>query len=209
VRICHVSSRGSLEHANPYTTWEVTPHHLLVREEDLGEWRGVAKTNPPLRSRRDVKALWEGIRTGKITIIASDHAPHRARDKDKAMEDAPPGIPNLDVMLRLLLTEVSRRRITLPELVGMMCENPARLLGLGSKGRLSPGMDADIVVLYMAEKGRVSVDEFFSKARYSPFEGRKLVGGVDKVFLRGKLVYEDGEITAKKGYGKPLVKATP
>jgi dihydroorotase len=70
-------------------------------------------------------------------------------------------------------------------------------------------MDADIVVLAMGEKGRIEVDEFFSKAKYSPFEDRKVIGSVDKVFLRGKLVYEGMEITAKRGYGKPLKKATP
>lgn len=209
VHICHVSSRESLGYMNSYTTCEVTPHHLFLTEKALKDYGGIAKTNPPLRSSRDVKALWEGLKNGWISVIASDHAPHKVRDKERDFDEAPPGMPNLDVMLRLLLTAVNQGRITLPELVMWMCENPARLLGLEAKGHLKPGMDADIVLLDMGGKGRIEVDEFFSKAKYSPFEDRKVIGGVDKVFLRGKLAYEEGEITAKRGYGKPLKKATP
>jgi dihydroorotase len=209
VHICHVSSRRSLRYLNSYTSCEVTPHHLFLTEKDLKEYGGIAKTNPPLRSAKDIKALWEGLKNGGINAIVSDHAPHKVRDKERGFDEAPPGIPNLDVMLKLFLTAVNQGRITLPELVRWMCENPARLLGLEGKGALSPGMDADIVVLDMGQKGRIEVDEFFSKAKYSPFEDRKVIGSVDKVFLRGKLVYEEGAITAKRGYGKPLKKATP
>ncbi len=209
VHICHISSGQSLRYLTSYTSCEVTPHHLFLTEKELEEWRGIAKTNPPIRSVRDVKALWGALKTGRITAIASDHAPHKVKNKESDFDEALAGIPNLDVMLRLFLTAVNQRRITLPDLVRWMCENPAQLLGLEDKGKLNPGMDADMVVLDMGEKGRIEVDEFFSKAKYSPFEGRKVLGGVDKVFLRGTVVYRGGEITAKRGYGKPLKKVTP
>ncbi len=208
VHICHLSCRESMEYLNNYTTCEVTPHHLFLTEKELEEYGGIAKANPPLRAPRDARALWEGLKAGRINVIASDHAPHKVRDKEKDFDEAPPGMPNLDVMLKLFLTAVNQGRIALPALVRWMCENPARLLGLECKGELTPGMDADIAVLDMGEKGRIEVDEFFSKAKYSPFQGRKVTGCVDKVFLRGGLVYKEGEITAKRGYGEPLKKAT-
>ncbi|MDP6613103.1 MAG: dihydroorotase family protein, partial [Candidatus Hydrothermarchaeota archaeon] len=117
VHICHVSSGRSLRYLTSYTSCEVTPHHLFLTEKELEEWRGIAKTNPPLRSARDVKALWEGLKTGIITAIASDHAPHKMRNKERDFDEALAGIPNLDIMLRLFLTAVNQRRIILPELV--------------------------------------------------------------------------------------------
>lgn len=202
--ICHISSRHSLKHLNSYTTCEASPHHLFLTEDVFEEYGGIAKTNPPLRSKMDVKALWTGLKTGRISVISSDHAPHRPRDKEKDFDDALAGVPNLDVMLKLLLTEVNKKRVTLPELVKWTCENPAMRLGLQNKGKLKPGMDADIVVLDMDAESKIEVDEFYSKAKYSPFEGRKVLGEIGMVFLRGELAYEGGELISKKGCGKPL-----
>lgn len=204
VHICHISRAKSLKFLNRYTTCEVTPHHLLLTEEDLKEYESLAKVNPPLRTAKDAKALLIGLKTGRIAAIASDHAPHSAKEKDRDFDEAPAGIPNLDSMLRLFLTLVNRKVITLPELVAWMCENPARLLGLDDRGVIAPGKDADLVVLDMNKKGRIEADEFYSKAKYSPFEGWRVKGGVEKVILRESLIYEEEEIVGKKGYGKPL-----
>lgn len=203
VHICHISSRRSLKFLNPYTTCEVTPHHLLLNEEALEEHEGIAKVNPPLRTPEDNKALLLGLKTRRISAIASDHAPHSLREKAMGLEEAPAGIPNLDSMLRLLLTLVNEKVITLPELVAWCCENPARLLGL-NKGIIAPGRDADLVVLDMDKKDRIEPGEFYSRAKYSPFEGRKIKGGIEKVILRGNIVYEEEEIVGRRGYGKPL-----
>jgi dihydroorotase len=204
VHICHVSSEGSLKLLNKYTTSEVTPHHLLLTERDAKEQGAVAKAKPPLRTPRDNRALLLGLKKGRIAAIASDHAPHSSREKDRSYEEAPAGIPGLDSMLRLLLTLVCEGKISLTELVAWCSENPARLLGLRSKGIIAPGMDADLVVLDMNKRGRIEGDEFYSKAKQTPFEGKKVKGDVERVILRGMVVYEEGEITGKRGYGKPL-----
>jgi dihydroorotase len=209
VHVCHVSSAAALNALNSYTTSEVTPHHLLLTQEDVRELGGVARVNPPLRTSRDARALLLGLKSGRINAIASDHAPHARREKDRDYGKALPGIPGLESMLRLLLTMVHEKKISLPELVLWCCENPSELLGLESKGRIAPGMDADIVVLDMNKKGRIEGDEFYSKAKETPFEGKKVRGDVDRVILRGQMVYEEGEVIGKMGYGKPLKFSPP
>lgn len=197
--ICHITLRNSLNYLNEYTTCEVTPHHLLLTGKELKEQGEIARVSPPLRTPADTRALWAALKSGRINIVASDHAPHEASEKE---EDALAGIPNLDVMLRLFLTLVNERKITIQELVRWTCENPAKIFGIKSKGEIKVGMDADLVILNMDEKSKVDVDEFYSKAKYSPFEGQTIVGAVDRVILRGKLAFEDGDILVERGYGK-------
>lgn len=190
--ICHITLRNSLNHLNEYTTCEVTPHHLLLTEE-------IARVNPPLRTPADTRALWAALKSGRINIVASDHAPHQASEKE---EDALAGIPNLDVMLRLFLTLVNERKITIQELVRWTCENPTKIFRIKNKGEIKVGKDADLVILNMDEKSKIDVDEFYSKAKYSPFEGQTIVGAVDRVILRGKLAFEEGDILVERGSGR-------
>tara|TARA_B100001964_G_scaffold245838_1_gene337488 strand:+ start:10197 stop:11423 length:1227 start_codon:yes stop_codon:yes gene_type:complete len=208
VHICHVSSQNSLNFFNKYISSEVTPHHLLLTEKLLKEFRGFAKTHPPLRRAKDTKALWHGLKNGDIQVISSDHAPHEIKDKEGNLDESLGGMSNLDVMLKLFLTLVNQGRLTLPDLVRWMSHNPARILNIKSKGLIKSGMDADLVILDMKEAGKIDVDEFFSKAKYSPFDGQKVTGCIDKVILRGRTVYEEREIISKKGYGRPIIKST-
>ncbi len=199
VHICHISCRSSLNYLNEYTTCEVTPHHLLLTEKELKEQGDIARVNPPLRMQADTRALWAALKSGRINAVASDHAPHEASEKE---EDALAGIPNLDVMLKLFLTLVNGKKITVNELVRWMCENPAKIFGIKNKGEIKVGSDADLVILSMGEKSKIDVDEFYSKAKYSPFEGRTTVGSIDRVILRGKVAFEEGDMLVKRGHGK-------
>lgn len=204
VHICHISYRKSLGHLNDFTTSEVTPHHLLLTETDLREKKGVAKTNPPLRSHLDLRSLWDALKANRIDIIASDHAPHRESEKEGDVFETPPGIPNLDVMSRLFLTLVNKGTISLFDVVRLMCSNPSKIFGIENKGEIAVGKDADILILDMDKRDKIDVDEFYSKAKYSPFEGWKTVGKVDTVILRGEVAYEDGQFNIKRGYGKMI-----
>jgi len=203
VHICHVSLAGSLELLNEYTTCEVTPHHLLLNENHLKEMEGFAKTNPPLRKERDAHALLAALRDGEIDIVASDHAPHTTSEKEGGPAEAPSGIPNLEVTLRLMLTLVNKGVLSLNRLVEVACENPAKIFGL-KKGVIEEGADADLLILNMKEKGKIEGDEFYSKAKHTPFEGWKVAGAMELAMLRGEIVFEDGEVTAKRGYGKKV-----
>ncbi len=200
IHICHVSLAESLNHLNEYTTCEVTPHHLFLDERYLDEMEGFAKTNPPLRKASEPKALLLALKAGRIDVVASDHAPHSASEKEAGPNEAPSGVPNLEVTLRLLLDLVNRGVITLNRLVEVACENPARIYGL-RKGKLEIGYDVDLLVLDLQKRGRIEGDEFRSKARYTPFEGRKVVGDIDLAFLRGEIAYEEGDIAIPRGFG--------
>lgn len=204
VHICHITCSKGLAQLNNFTTSEVTPHHLLLTDTDLKEKKGIAKTNPPLRSHLDLRLLWDALRAGRIQVIASDHAPHIEQEKEKGALEAPSGIPNLDVMSKLFLTLVNKGTIPLPALATLMCTNPAKIFNIEQKGEIAVGKDADILILDMEEKGKIDPSEFYSKAKYSPFEGWKTKGSVDTVILRGEVAYEDNDFNIKKGFGKMI-----
>lgn len=200
--ICHISSRKSLGYLNSYTTSEVTPHHLFLTEGYLRKFKGYAKTNPPLRTKRDLYALWEALKNGKIDIVASDHAPHTTEEKEGDVFECPSGIPNLDVMLRLMLTIVERGTISLMDIARLMSENPARIFRIKNKGAIEVGKDADLVILDLKKEGKIDPGEFYSKAKYSPFEEWRTTGDVDTVILRGEIAFKDNDFWVKKGYGE-------
>ncbi len=120
------------------------------------------------------------------------------------MLDCPSGIPNLDVMLRLMLDLVNRGSLRLSDLSRMMCENPAKIFNVKNKGFIRPGADADLVILDIRGESVIDPEKFYSKAKYSPFEGKKTLGKVKSVFMRGKKAFEDGEFFLEPGYGRYL-----
>ncbi len=204
--LCHLTLGKSIGLLNRFTTSEVTPHHLLLTEKDLRGKKGIAKTNPPLRSKLDVYRLWKAVKEGRVDVIASDHAPHTLEEKQGDVNSCPSGIPNLDVMLKVMLDLVHRGSLKLPDLVRMMCENPARIFQVKRKGFIAPGFDADLLILDLDRETKINPSEFYSKARYSPFEGRKTVGAPKTVVHRGRVAFEEGEFFIGPGHGRHLYK---
>lgn len=191
VHICHISCKESLRYLNKYVTCEVTPHHLLLTHKDFKELGSIAKVNPPLRTREDNRALLNGLKKGKIQIIASDHAPHTLSEKES--ENPPAGIPNLDVMLKLLLTLVNKKILSLHDIIVALCENPCKIFGIKNKG-IEVGNDADLIILNLKKEGEIMPENFYSKAKYSPFEGWKTIGDIETVIFKGKIAYADNEL---------------
>ncbi len=204
VHLCHLTTPSSFRCLNKYSTCEVTPHHLLLTDSDLRRLKGFAKTNPPLRPRLDVHGLWKAVKGGLVDIIASDHAPHRIEEKRQGVFYAPPGIPNLDVVLRLMLDLVNKGGLKLEDLAKMMCENPAKIFRVKGKGFIRPGAAADLLILDMNRESTVDPEQFYSKAKFSPFAGRKTKGAVETVILRGKTAFSEGDFTVRPGYGRYL-----
>jgi len=201
LHLAHLSTAGSVElvawakQKGLAVTAEVTPHHLLLEESALERCGTLAKVNPPLRSAADRQALLQGLKTGLIDIIATDHAPHQAAEKAQSLLDAPFGITGLETAVPLLLTELVRPGLlTLSELVDAYSCRPARLLNLDA-GSLRPGAPADLAVLDLEATAVVQPEKFYSRAGYSPYAGWKLhglpvmtmVGGVVKM-IAGQVI---------------------
>ncbi|ODS42359.1 MAG: hypothetical protein MSIBF_03265 [Candidatus Altiarchaeales archaeon IMC4] len=201
LHICHVTSRAELDvlEGHPKVTKEATPHHLFLNQDDVKRLGNFAKTNPPLRSKEDQKYLWDSVVGGKIDIIASDHAPHLKRAKEADVWSAPSGVPGIETMLPLLLNAVDERRIRIEQVAGLVCENPAWVFGIKGKGRIAQGYDADLVIIDMNMKKRVEGDKLFTKCGWSPFEGVGLKGWPVKTFVRGNLVFDEGNINKMHG----------
>jgi dihydroorotase-like cyclic amidohydrolase len=161
-----------------------------------------AVTMPPLREKRHAEALWDGIRTGWIDIIASDHAPHAVKEKDaESVWDVKVGIPGLETTLPLLLTEVNHRRLSIGDVTKLMAEKPAAIFRLNDKGYLKEGNDADLTIVDPHKRFKIDSTKFLSKAKYSPFDGWEAEGKPTKTFVDGQLIMDKGEIIAKPGSG--------
>ena len=209
IHFCHISSAAGLnavlkaKKLGLPVTCEVTPHHLLLWSEHLKRYGTLALADPPLRTKKDVKALWNALKQGSIDALASDHAPHTIKEKKvESVWDAKPGIPGLETMLPLLLTQVNDGRLTMADLVRLTSEKPAQIFNLRGRGSLEEGNRADIVVVDINREYKIDSSSFYSKAKYSPFDGWRVKGKPIKTFVNGQLVMDEGEIVAKPGTGQ-------
>jgi dihydroorotase len=211
---CHVSTKQALRSiaeakiTGPSVSCETTPHNLLLTSDDLKRMGALALTVPPVRDRSHVEALWNGIKSGAIDIIGSDHAPHTLEEKQAtSVWNVKTGIPGLETTLPLLLTEVRRGRLSVGDVVKLMAERPAGIYGLKGKGFLKAGSDADFTVIDLNRKHKIDASKFKSKAKYSPFDGWPVVGKPVKTFVGGELVFDEGRIVAKPGCGRIVRRA--
>jgi dihydroorotase len=212
---CHVSTKSGLEtiiHGKKSglpVACEVTPHHLFLSDSDLRRIGTLTLTLPPFREKHNAAFLWNGIREKWVDILASDHAPHTLQQKMATIVwDVKVGIPGLETMLPLVLTEVKRKRLALADIISLMAERPAEIFGLKGKGFLKEGNMADLTVVDLKRKWRIDAAKFQSKAKYSPFDGRVVEGKPVKTFVNGQLVMDEGEIVASVGSGR-IIRGRP
>lgn len=203
VHICHVSVPGALKAAKRAGfTVEATPHHLFLTSDLYGRLGTLALVDPPLRPGDVVARLRQALYTGQIDLVASDHAPHALEEKS-GPGPVPPGFPGLETLLPLLLNEVAERRLSLAELVRLVCEGPARVFGL-DRGRLEVGWPADLVLVDLKAELVVRPGGFRSKAKYSPFKGMRLRGRPVITVVNGVVAFREGEVVAEPGCGTIL-----
>jgi dihydroorotase len=200
VHIAHLSTAGSVRSVGEArrrgvrVSAEATPHHLLLTEAALESRDTNLKMNPPLRAESDVAALVEGLRTGVVDVIATDHAPHTMEDKSRGFDKASFGIVGLETAVTLILDRFVRRRvISLGRFVELLSANPARLLGLPNKGRIAAGADADLTVLDLGLETTIDKNKFESKGRNTPFDGWTVKGGVAMTIVGGRVAYPFGD----------------
>lgn len=195
--VCHVSTKESVriirnaKKAGIHVTAEVTPHHLLLHEDDITEDHGFYKMNPPLRSREDQKALLEALKDGTIDFIATDHAPHTEEEKQQGFLNAPFGITGLETAFPLLYTHlVEKGFCTLKELVDWMTVKPAAVFNL-PYGTLIPGSPADFTMVDLESERTLDRKTFLSKGKNTPFDGWTLKGWPVRTIVNGNLAWEE------------------
>jgi dihydroorotase (multifunctional complex type) len=189
-------------------TAEVTPHHLLLTMDDFERFGPEGLIMPPLRGASDVEALWKALAAGDIATIGSDHAPHHREEKNAGRCDlrkAPPGFPGLETFLPAVLTQWRRRGLSDQAFVRAVSQTPANLFGVSDrKGTIAVGRQADLVIVDDAVDEAIDCNKFLSKAKYSPFHGRRVTARVDLTMVRGEVVYADGAVDTHAQRGRLL-----
>ena len=182
---------------------ETTPHYLapITKDCDLGL---IAKVNPPLREQADCDRLWKGLAKGTLDTIGSDNCIYSREEKERGgLWDAIVGFSGTGAILPILVSEgVHKGRITWERMAQVCAENTARIFGMyPQKGVLSPGSDADIVIIDPRREWTMGVETLKQGSDFSIYEGRKVRGKAVKTFVRGKLVAEEGEPTIAPPHG--------
>ncbi|MFA9557387.1 dihydroorotase [Evansella sp. AB-rgal1] len=198
--VCHVSTKESVrvirdaKRAGINVTAEVTPHHLILCDEDIPGVDTNYKMNPPLRGPEDRKALIDGLLDGTLDFIATDHAPHTKQEKALPIEEAPFGIVGLEIAFPLLYTKfVKTEMITLQQLLEWLTNKPAETFQL-PYGTLEVGRDADFTIIDLELEQAVDVESFASKGKNTPFGGEKLLGWPVHTVAAGKTAWKNEEV---------------
>jgi dihydroorotase len=196
IHLMHLSARESVEalaaaqERGVQATGEVTPHHLCLTDEAVRSLDANFKMNPPLRGEEDRQVLIEALRSGTISCVATDHAPHARHEKEVPFEDAPFGVTGLETAFAVLYTElVETGVLELDTLLARMSAGPARAYGLPVP-RIAVGEPANLVLLDPQASWKVSEDGFRSRSVNSWLLGRTLKGKVRATIAAGRLVYE-------------------
>ena len=197
--VCHVSTKESVrvirdaKKAGIHVTAEVSPHHLILIDEDIPEDFGFWKMNPPLRGREDREALIEGLLDGTIDCIATDHAPHGLEEKSQSFMKSPFGIVGSETAFQLIYTHfVETGRFTLEQVINWLAVKPAEIFGLNA-GTLTVGAPADVAIFDITKTCTIDKEDFLSKGENTPFIGWKVKGETQMTFVNGKLVWQKGE----------------
>ena len=178
-------------------TAEVCIHHLWFNSKDYKTKGTLIKWNPAIKSVDDTEALWDGLNSGLLDILATDHAPHTIGEKLNSYNKAPSGGPLVQHALPALLTAYHQNKITLEKIVEKACHNPSILFDIKNRGYIREGFFADLVIIDLHKKHTVSKEDLLYKCGWSPFEGTTFKGIVEKTLLNGQWVYDQGKIHPK------------
>lgn len=222
VHLCHVASPAALrliadaKRRGLRVTCETCPQYLVLDTTDLERLRGFGRCAPALRDPADVDAIWPFVLDGTIDLLCSDHCgftPDSKARGDADIFEAPCGLPGIQTLLPATFgASVVERGMDPAAWVRLVSETPARLFGLGGKGSLAPGSDADVLLFDPDREWTVTADDHLHRQPWTPYAGKRMRGRVVRTMLRGASIFDDGRdgldrITAEPGFGRWIRRA--
>ena len=205
--ILHITTKQEIDFLSQHKgniTFEITPQHLTIYAPDCYEKLGTyAQMNPPIRDKSHYDRLWYAVKNNLNDTIGSDHAPHLKVNKDKEYPNSPSGMPGVQTLMPVMLNHVNAGKLSLNQLINLVCENPIKIFGINNKGFIKEGYDADFTIVDMNKKIEIKNDNIESKCGWSPFNGYKFKGTPTHTIIAGKIKMRDRKIL---GYpeGTPL-----
>lgn len=188
----HVSTAAEIEvvsSAPGLVTAEVCPHHLFFHIGDYERLGSLVKMNPSIKTAEDNQALWQALLDNKITVIATDHAPHTLEEKQQPFPQCPSGLPAVENYLALILNQVNQGRCSLSQVANWMSREPARIWNMKNKGQIVTGADADLVLVDMNLTREIVNENQHTKCGWSPWAGETLTGWPVRTWVMGREVY--------------------
>lgn len=195
LHLAHVTMPESVSLVQEIATTEITPHHLLLSREEVDLSNFVPVCNPPVRERSRVEKIQELFVRREIDMLASDHAPHeRGAKVTSEPEEGSAGIPGVETILPLSLTFARNNDVPISFIVEKLTKSPAEIFGLKERGEIREGYWADLTVVHQTPNRKIRGEEFYSKAKLTPFEGEEVSFWPRMTFVNGELKYREGEI---------------
>ena len=207
IHVLHVTTKEEVDFLAMHkknVTFETTPQHLTLYAPDCYNKLGTyAQMNPPLRGKEHYDRLWTAIKNNVVDILGSDHAPHLKANKDKEYPNSPSGMPGVQTIFPVMIDHVNNGKLTLSQLINLMCENPCRIFGIKNKGYIKEGYDADLTIVDMNKEVTIKNEMIASKCGWTPFHNYKVKGFPVGTIINGILVMADEKVIAESK-GKPL-----
>ncbi len=206
--ILHVTTKQEVDFLSQHKgniTFEITPQHLTIYAPDCYDKLGTyAQMNPPLRDKSHYDRLWYAIKNNYNDTIGSDHAPHLKENKEKEYPNSPSGMPGVQTLVPVMLNHVNDGKLSLQQLIKLVCENPVSIFGIKNKGFIKKDYDADFTIVDMNKKVLIKNKNIESKCGWSPFNGIEFKGTPVCTIISGKIKMLNGKILGDPE-GTPLV----
>ncbi|MCX5576675.1 dihydroorotase [Kaistia terrae] len=198
IHVLHISTAEEIDFLalhKDVATAEATPHHLTLSSDDYAKLGTLLQMNPPIRDARHRTGVWKGVSQGVIDVLGSDHAPHTLEEKAKPYPASPSGMTGVQTLVPIMLDHVNNGRLTLERLVDLTSAGPARIFGMARKGRIAVGYDADLTIVDMKRRETITNKWIASRAGWTPYDGKRVIGWPVGTVVRGRRVMWEGEIT--------------
>lgn len=213
IHVLHISTAEEIDYLAQHkdvATCEATPHHLTLAADDYARLGTLIQMNPPVRAARHRDGVWKGIGQGIVDVLGSDHAPHTLEEKAEAYPASPSGMTGVQTLVPIMLDHVNAGRLSLERLVDLTSHGPNRLFGMARKGRIAVGYDADFTVVDMKRRETITNAQQGSRAGWTPYDGKAVIGWPIGTIVRGIKVMWDGEfVTPSQGQPVEFSEALP